>query len=118
MNDANPEASVATEIELEKTIPLRKPVTLGKDKDPAQLTYTELKLREPTADEVDKFIIKQGSSPGLSAMYYLIATVSGVPEPAIRKIGQLDIKEAMRFLLPFVSLDDVFQKTGETSSPN
>jgi len=113
--DENTESAVPAPIELEKTIVLRKPVRLGKDKD-QQLVYSELTMREPTADEIDRFLGRNDPGKPMSAMYFLISAVSGVPEPAVRKIGMLDIKEAMKFLIPFVSLDDIFPETGGKSS--
>jgi hypothetical protein len=76
---------------------------------------TALNMREPTADEVDRFMVKQAKTPnGLGAMYYFIAIVAGVPEEVVRKMKQSQVKEAMRFLVPFTDLADVFPKTGET----
>ena len=103
----------ASAIELEKTITLRRPAKFGKDGDRAQIVIDELKLREPTADEIDKFMIKQASTPGLGAFYQLIAVVSGQPEALIRKVQILDIKEAIAFFVPFVNaLEGAFPAIG------
>ena len=98
------ETESTPEVLLELTIILSKPVN-GVEK---------LELREPTADEIDRYMLKQGKTPhGLAAMYYFISIVAGVPEATVRGIGATKVKEAMRFLLPFTDLEDVFPKTGE-----
>jgi len=100
------------DLALEMVLVLRKPVTFGKDPK-NQETYSELKLREPTAGELDKFFQKQLKQPGLGAFIYLIAATSGVEEVIVSKIGALDLREAIAFFDPFV---DVSPRTGATSS--
>lgn len=81
-----------TEIPEELTVTLRKPVELG------SITYTELKLREPTADEWEQF----DKLTGVSADIKALAIVSGVPEPAVRKIGARDLRKGSKFVASFL----------------
>ncbi len=76
----------------EKTITLRKPVSLGSE------TYTELRLREPTAGEWVQFSKYEAIEQDLMA----VAVVSGVPRPALEKIGSRDLKEAAKFVANFL----------------
>ena len=70
------------------TIPLKKPVQLG------DLTYHELKLREPTAGEMCEVQGKTGWEFNVA----IIAAVSGVPDVAVRKIGVDDARKATKYL--------------------
>lgn len=78
----------AGEIAETLTITLKKPVTLGDQ------TYTELRLREPTGAEV----ITVDNKSGWALEIGLIALVSGVPEPAVMKIGVKDLQRARKFI--------------------
>jgi len=62
-------------------------------------TYTELSLREPTADEWSKFSSKDGVEADIAG----VSIVSGVPEMAIRKIGARDLRVASKYLAGFLS---------------
>jgi hypothetical protein len=76
----------------ELVIPLRKPVTLGSE------TYTDLVLHEPTGGDMkaaEKFT-------GIESDIVLIAMVSGVPKPAVEKIGSRDLKKAREYLGGFI----------------
>jgi hypothetical protein len=76
----------------ERTIVLRKPVQLG------DVTYAELKLREPTGLEMQQWDGQIGATADVTA----IAVVSGVPRPAVEMIGSRDIVEAARYLALFL----------------
>lgn len=76
----------------ELVIPLRKPVTHAGE------TYTDLALREPTGGDLkaaEKFT-------GFESDIVLIAMVSGVPKPAVEKIGARDLKKAQEYLAGFM----------------
>ena len=75
----------------ELIVTLRKPVTLGD-------TYTELRLREPTAAEW----MQWDKLTGIDADIKAVATVSGVPEAAVRMIGARDLVQAARYLARFL----------------
>lgn len=77
----------------ELVVTLRKPVTLG------PLTFTELRLREPTAAEWQGW----DKLSGVEADVKAVATVSGVPEPAVALIGTRDLIQASRYLANFLS---------------
>lgn len=72
-------------------IPLREPVMLGDQ------SYDTLRLREPTGAEMVAVDDKRGWALELA----LIALVSGVPEPAVLKIGAQDLNKARRFMERF-----------------
>lgn len=83
-------------MEDEKTITLRKPITLGKGD--AEITYSELKLREPTMGELRK-AAKAGDS--LDMLHSLIQQVASIPAGVVDRIGQRDMEEAGRFFAQF-----------------
>ena len=70
------------------TITLKKPVSLGDQ------VYTELRLREPTGAEMIAVDGKRGWALDIA----LIALVSGVPAPAVEKIGGGDLARARKVL--------------------
>lgn len=76
----------------ELTIVLRKPVVLGSE------TYSELKLREPTAAEWQQW----DKLDGVEADVMAVSIVSGVPMPAVRMIGSRDLIKAARYLALFL----------------
>lgn len=81
-------AETTEDIPEQLIITLRKPVTLG------DITYTELRLREPTVGEM----IELGADEGWKADAKAIALISGVPEPAVRNLGVRDGKRAAEYL--------------------
>lgn len=89
------------------TVTLRKPVTHG------DATYTELTLREPIAGELQSVATKNQED----AQIFLIATISGVPEAAVAKIGTRDLKKAQDFLLTFTPADDASVKADPETLP-
>lgn len=76
----------------ELVITLRKPVKLGTE------TYERLVLREPTAGELMQWDQLEKTEADIKA----VATVSGVPEPAVRMIGARDLIQASRFIGSFL----------------
>jgi hypothetical protein len=76
----------------EMTITLRKAVTLG------EASWSELNLREPTAEEWSRWDKKTGIEADIIA----VSAVSGLPEPAVRKIGARDLAKASRFIARFL----------------
>ena len=76
----------------EKTLVLRKPVTLG------GVVYESLDLREPTAMELSK-ASKAGGSVDIAIQ--LISIIAKVPVGAIGRLGQRDFQEAADFLSSF-----------------
>lgn len=92
MEDEKMADQKAAELPEELVIPLRKPVAMG-DK-----TYSDLILREPTGGDLkaaEKFT-------GIESDIVLIAMVSGVPKPAVEKIGSRDLKKAREYLVGFI----------------
>jgi len=92
-------------MDLEKTIPLRKPVEF------AGKTYDTLELREPTAGELEK---ASTATTNMGVVINLISAVAKVPRKVVESLCQRDLKEAGDFLEAFSESD---QTTGETSSP-
>jgi len=90
------------EIELEKTIQLRKPITLG------GVVYDKLELREPTAGELEE---SSKATTSLGMVISLIQIVAKVPKSVARGLCQRDMQEANDFLASF-GKDS--QRIGET----
>jgi hypothetical protein len=82
----------AVEVLDEKTITLRKPVTLG------GITYEKLDLREPTAGELSK-ATKAGGNVDVAIT--LISLIAKVPRGAVEGLSQRDLQEASDFLGSF-----------------
>ena len=99
---------VASGVPDEKTITLRKPVTVGKNGP----QYTALDLREPTAGELEK---ASKASTDIGVVLNLISLVAKVPRAVAEGLCQRDLKEASDFLGSFNEDDPI---TGGTSSPN
>ena len=76
----------------EITIPLRKPITLG------DLVYSELKLKEPTAGQIEK---ASASTSGAGSVINLISIVAVVPRRVAEGLCQRDFQEASNFLESF-----------------
>lgn len=96
------------QLEDEKTIPLRKPITTAKGE------VTELVLREPTGAEFNRFTREAAKGDSFSAMMTLIALVAGIDKPFIEKIGIRDLQAASDYLTGFINASP---ETGETASP-
>lgn len=80
----------------EKTIPLIKPIVIGKGE--AAVTYADLNLREPMLGELRK-ANKAGDSYDVLAK--LIQLVCGMPEAAVDKLCQRDMEDAADFFGQF-----------------
>jgi hypothetical protein len=77
----------------EKTIKLRKPVTIGSGD--ASVTYDSLNLREPTAGELDKAM---AASTNIGIGIMLIHLIAQIPKMAVEKLSQRDFTEANEYL--------------------
>lgn len=86
------------------TITLKKEVEFNEEK------FYELALREPYGSEIEQMTKDMKKDGEYTAILKLVAAVSDVPLPAVRKIGSSDIKKASDFLLAFI---DDSQPTGE-----
>lgn len=79
-------------MELEKTITLQKPVKLG------DVEYTELKLREPTAGELEK---AASAKNNVGAVIEMISLIAKVPRKVAEDLCQRDFREADAFFGTF-----------------
>jgi hypothetical protein len=107
MNDFDKDKQDAAEpVELpsEKTITLRKPITIGAGAD--QVRYDEITLNEPSVDQIEKFIKKLKGTNEIDAMRYFVALVSGLLPTVIGKMGARDWNEAQEFLQAFFPKSD------------
>lgn len=77
----------------ELVITLARPLELG------GVTWHELRLREPSAGEWARWDDRKGVEADILA----VSIVSGVPEPAIRKLGARDLLRASRFVAGFLA---------------
>jgi hypothetical protein len=80
----------------EKTITLRLPVQLTVD---GPITET-LELKEPTAEQFEKMAKAAAANPA-AALTQLIADVTGLPLPIIKKVTVSQWEEAGDFLMGF-----------------
>ncbi len=87
------------------TITLRKPVIFGTNE------YTELILSEPSAGAVRDAQKALASEGAMACNILLVALVTGIPKPAVEKIGWRDLDKAAKYLAGFMSDGP---KTGET----
>lgn len=90
---ADPVAKAPPVLQPEKILILDQPIKLG------DIAYGELKLREPTAGEMDDLAAKNGISWSIA----LVRGVSGLPEQVIRRLPIRVLNEAMEYLLPFTN---------------
>lgn len=91
----------------EMTIPLRKPVTIGKGD--GAITFDNLELAEPNGGQKDKASREPND---VRAAISLISSVAKVPRLAVEKLCRRDFEEACNFL---ASCNVVGQATGATS---
>lgn len=80
----------------EKTIKLRKPVTLGSGD--GAVTYDELKLREPTAGELEK---GSRADTNVGIIINMIVEIAKVPRAVVERLSQRDFAEANEYLSGF-----------------
>jgi hypothetical protein len=84
-------------VEDTKTIILKAPVELGSE------SYDRLELKEPTAAQMVKAQKETARNGNLAGDILLIAEISGVPKPAVDKIGISAIVEAQQYLAGFMN---------------
>lgn len=80
----------------EITITLNKPVIIGKAEN--AITYDELKLREPTAGEMEK---ASRADTSIGSAITLISLVAAVPRSVAEKLCKRDLVAANKFLEGF-----------------
>lgn len=85
-----------------KTVKLRQPIKFG------DLSYTELKLREPYANELETASMERTS---IGVVMKLISLVSKTPRKAIGMLCNRDLQECADFLGRFTD----YKKCDETS---
>lgn len=83
----------ATEPAPELIVTFSMPYTLG------DLTYTEMRLREPTADEM----IQCDDVTGWAMDVRLVSLVSGLPEVVVRRLKVRDLLPGSRYLGRFLN---------------
>ncbi|CAE6811985.1 hypothetical protein R69746_05665 [Paraburkholderia aspalathi] len=99
MSEFEQGAAQPIELPAEKTITLRKTITLGAGAD--QIKYDEITLREPTVDEIEKFIKKLKGTNEIDAMRYFVALITGLLPTVIGQMGARDWNEAQEFIQAF-----------------
>lgn len=77
----------------EKTIHLRKPLTLGAGD--GAVTYPELNLREPTAGELEK---ASRADTAVGVMINLVNLITKIPRSAVEQLSQRDLAEVSDYL--------------------
>ncbi len=85
----------------ETTIELSRTITMVHGTDSTQ--YTEIRLIEPTVDQLCQFVHKTETGTPIEAMKLLISIVSGVPLPVLGKVGVRDFYRAQAFLIGFIA---------------
>ena len=82
----------------EKTIQLRKPLTLGSGD--GAIIYPELKLREPTAGELEK---ASRADTSVGVMINLVSAIAKIPRTAVEQLSQRDLAEVNAYLSGFTN---------------
>lgn len=90
---------------------LFKPIRFGKG-DNAEI-HTHVELREPTLDEIDKFVKHVRSKGEIEALKFFIAQIADKEFVLIGMMGARDMTVCQEYLTAFMSGS---QKTGDTSS--
>lgn len=85
----------------EITIELSRTITMVHGTDSTQ--YTEIRLTEPTVDQLSQFVHRTETETSIDAMKFLISIVSGVPLPVLGKVGVRDFYRAQAFLIGFIA---------------
>jgi hypothetical protein len=98
----------AVMLEEEKTIHLIKPIVEGEGA--ASITWTDLRLREPLAWELEK-ASKEKTNIGSSIT--LISIIAQWPRSVVEKLCQRDIQAANVFLASFSKDGDETEKDGD-----
>lgn len=68
---------------------LAKPVVMGKGED--AITYSEIKLREPTAGELEK---AARADTNVGSLITMISLVAKIPRGAVEKFSKTDLMAA------------------------
>lgn len=89
---------------------LLRPIKFGKESN--QEIHTRLELREPTLDEIDKFVSDMKRHGEVSALKHFIAQVTDTPFVIIGQMGARDMTVAQEYLTAFFKGS---QTTGDTS---
>ena len=66
-------------------------------------TFDVIHLKEPTIDQLSKFVNKIKTENAIESMKYLISIISGVPLPVLSKVGVRDYYKAQDYLSAFIS---------------
>ncbi len=74
-------------------IPLRKPLT-----DPAGGEVSEIKLREPTAGEIEQM----ASVPTAGSGVFSVHLIAGLPQATVRQIPAREFNKAQNYILGFM----------------
>ena len=93
----------------ELTIPLSKPVSIGKGD--AAISYHELKLREPTAGELEK---ATRADTSIGAALTLISLIAAIPRTAVERISKRDLVAANNFLEGFTEPGQTAVEAGQS----
>ena len=80
-----------TEIPDELIVTFRKPIEFGGD------SYTQMKLQEPTAAQVQQWDKLSGTDADIMAL----TTVSGLPKPVIERLKLRDLNAGSRYIARF-----------------
>ncbi len=92
----------------EKTITLRKPITIGKDQ--TAITYSEIELREPSAGELEK---AQAAGTTVGQNITLVSLIAKIPRSVVEKFSQRDLMEASDFFGAFYASGEVTAEAGQ-----
>ena len=87
-----------SDIEEEKTIELLKPITLGKGDN--AIVYSEIKLREPLAGEIEK---AQRADTSAGAVITLVHLIGKVPRGVAEQLCQRDFTACDQYLSVFTN---------------
>lgn len=93
----------------EITITLSKPVIIGKDAT-AQ-TYEELKLREPTAGEMEK---AARADTNIGTVITLVSLIAVIPRGVVEKITRRDLMAADKFFQTFTAAGQQEEAAGQS----
>lgn len=91
----------------EKTIQLRRPLTIGSGD--GAITYTEIKLREPNAGELEK---ASRADTNIGTMINLVSAIAKIPRSAAEQLSQRDLGEVSTYLGGFTEAGE--EASGET----
>ncbi|RON52928.1 hypothetical protein BK666_02190 [Pseudomonas frederiksbergensis] len=93
----------------ETTITLVKPVVIGKGD--SAITYSELKLREPNAGEIEK---ATRADTSVGAAITLISLIAAIPRGAVEKLCKRDLVAANNFLEAFTDAGQPEVEAGQS----